>query len=94
MRRARAEARARDCGDGPFVCQTGYVFGRVNSAPRNAADPVAGQGDELYVVIEATVPGTSRQTGTSYGTTSRAGLASQGSIYFTKTENGGRRGHR
>ena len=35
---------ARDCGDGPFVCQTGYVFGRVNSAPRNAADPVAGRG--------------------------------------------------
>ena len=49
---------ARDCGDGPFVCQTGYVFGRVNSAPRNAADPVAGEGDELYVVVEATVPGT------------------------------------
>jgi hypothetical protein len=79
---------ARDCGDGPFVCQTGYVFGRVNSAPRNAADPVAGEGDELYVVIEATVPGTQRPTGTSYGTIV-SGTASQASIYFTKTENGG-----
>jgi hypothetical protein len=79
---------ARDCGDGPFVCQTGYVFGRVNSAPRNAADPVAGEGDELYVVIEATVPGTQRPTGTSYGTIV-SGTASQSSIYFTKTENGG-----
>jgi hypothetical protein len=79
---------ARDCGDGPFVCQTGYVFGRVNSAPRNAADPVAGQGDELYVVVEATVPGTQRSTGTSYGTIV-SGTASQSSIYFTKTENGG-----
>jgi hypothetical protein len=79
---------ARDCGDGPFVCQTGYVFGRVNSAPRNAADPVGGQGDELYVVIEATVPGTITETGTSYGTI-ESGLASQGAIYFTKTENGG-----
>jgi hypothetical protein len=79
---------ARDCGDGPFVCQTGYVFGRVNSAPRNAADPIAGQGDELYVVIEATVPGTQRPTGTSYGTIA-SGTASQSSIYFTKTENAG-----
>lgn len=79
---------ARDCGDGPFVCQTGYVFGRVNSAPRNAADPVAGQGDELYVVIEATVPGTQRPTGTSYGTIA-SGTASQSSIYFTKTEDAG-----
>ncbi len=80
---------ARDCGDGPFVCQTGYVFGRVNSAPRNAADPVAGEGDELYVVVEASVPGTERPTGTTYGTIV-PGTASQGSIYFTKTENGGR----
>jgi hypothetical protein len=79
---------ARDCGDGPFVCQTGYVFGRVNSAPRNAADPVAGEGDELYIVIEATVPGTERSTGTSYGTID-SGTASQASIYFTKTEDGG-----
>ena len=80
---------ARDCGDGPFVCQTGYVFGRVNSAPRNAADPVAGEGDELYVVVEATVPGHGAPTGTTYGTIV-PGTASQGSIYFTKTENGGR----
>jgi hypothetical protein len=79
---------ARDCGDGPFLCQTGYVFGRVNSAPRNAADPVAGEGDELYVVIEATVPGTQMPTGTTYGTIV-PGTASQGAIYFTKTENGG-----
>jgi hypothetical protein len=78
----------RDCGDGPFLCQTGYVFGRVNSAPRNAADPVAGEGDELYVVIEATVPGTERETGTTYGTIV-PGVASQSSIYYTKTENGG-----
>jgi hypothetical protein len=84
----RPQNDARDCGDGPFVCQTGYVFGRVNSAPRNAADPVAGEGDELYVVVEATVPGTQRPTGNSYGTIT-SGTASQASIYFTKTENGG-----
>jgi hypothetical protein len=82
------KASARDCGDGPFVCQTGYVFGRVNSAPRNAADPVAGNGRSFYVVIEATVPGTQTPTGNTYGTVTD-GLASQSAIYFTKTNDGG-----
>jgi photosystem II stability/assembly factor-like uncharacterized protein len=83
------EQLSGDCGDGPFTCRSGYVFGRDGSAPRNAADPVAGEGDELYVVVEATVPGTQRPSGTTYGTID-PGVASQGAIYFTKTENGGR----
>jgi hypothetical protein len=81
-------ATERDCGDGPLVCRSGYVFGRVDSSPRNAADPVAGEGDELYIVVEATVPGTQRPSLTTYGTVDE-GIASQASIYFTKTENGG-----
>jgi hypothetical protein len=81
-------ARARDCGDGPLACQSGYVFGRADSGPRNGADPVAGEGDEAYVVIEATVPGTETATGTTYGTVTN-GVGSQGSIYFSKTTNGG-----
>ena len=81
---------ARDCGDGALACETGYVFGRVNSAPRNAADPTAnGDPDGAYVVVEATVPGTERPTGTTYGTIV-PGLASQSAIFFTKTTNGGR----
>ena len=82
------KASARDCGDGPLACQTGYVFGRVNSAPRNAADPAAGDADSFYVVVEATVPGTQTATGTTYGTVD-TGTASQSSIYFTKTTDGG-----
>jgi hypothetical protein len=82
------EEASGDCGDGPFTCQSGYVFGRDGSDPRNAADPVAGQGDELYVVVEASVPGTERSSGTTYGTI-EPGTASQASIFFTKTENGG-----
>jgi hypothetical protein len=82
-------AAVRDCGDGPFVCQSGYVFGRVNSAPRNAADPALGADvDAFYVVIEATVPGTQKPSGTTYGTID-SGTASQSAIYFTKTTNGG-----
>jgi hypothetical protein len=86
--RTLAGGAARDCGDGPSACQSGYVFGRVDSGPRNGADPVAGEGDEAYVVVEATVPGTQTQTGTTYGTVA-SGTGSQGSIYFSKTTNGG-----
>jgi len=42
----------RDCGDGPFLCQSGYVFGRVDSGPRMTADPTAaGDPDAAYVVV-------------------------------------------
>jgi hypothetical protein len=82
------DSGARDCGDGPLACPAGYVFGRADSGPRITADPVAGEGDEAYVVVEASVPGTLVPTGTSYGTAG-PGVGSQGSIYFLKTENGG-----
>jgi hypothetical protein len=75
--RSLGGAARRDCGDGPQACQSGYVFGRVDSGPRNGADPVAGQGDEAYVVVEATVPGTETPTGTTYGTVA-SGTGSQG----------------
>jgi hypothetical protein len=86
--RSLAGGSRRDCGDGPSACQSGYVFGRADSGPRNGADPLAGEGDEAYVVIEATVPGTQTATGTTYGTVTN-GVGSQGSIYFSKTTNGG-----
>jgi len=83
-------ATARDCGDGALACQSGYVFGRVDSSPRNAADPVGppSSADDFYIVVEATVPGTQRPSLTSYGTVT-SGVASQASVYFTKSENGG-----
>jgi hypothetical protein len=86
--RSLAGGSRRDCGDGPQACQSGYVFGRVDSGPRNGADPRAGDGDEAYVVVEATVPGTETPTGSTYGTVA-SGTGSQGSIYFSKTTNGG-----
>ena len=80
---------ARDCGDGPFVCQSGYVFHRMASQVRITADPTAaGDPDAAYVVYDATVPGTQTPTGTSFGTVT-FGVGSQGSIYFIKTNNGG-----
>lgn len=86
--RTLSGSNARDCGDGPLACQSGYVFGRVDSGPRIAADPVAGGGGDAYVVVEASVPGSATPTGSTFGTID-PGRGSQGSIYFSKTTNGG-----
>jgi hypothetical protein len=83
------EPNSRDCGDGPFRCQSGYVFFREDSQVRITADPTAdGDPDAAYVVYNATVPGSQTETGTTYGTVD-TGIGSQGQIYFIKTENGG-----
>ena len=80
---------ARDCGDGPFECESGYVFHRQASQVRITADPTAaGNPNAVYVVYDATVPGSETPTGTSFGTVV-SGTGSQGSIYFIKTTNGG-----
>jgi hypothetical protein len=80
---------ARDCGDGPFVCQSGYVFFRADSQTRVTADPEAtGDADAAYVVYEASVPGSETPTGTSYGTVG-SGTGTQASLYFIRTTNGG-----
>ncbi|HET6947204.1 MAG TPA: hypothetical protein VFJ45_05260 [bacterium] len=86
--RSPSGARRRDCGDGPQACQSGYAFGRADSGPRITADPVSGEGDEAYIVVEASVPGSQTATGSTYGTID-PGTGSQGSIYFSKTVNGG-----
>jgi hypothetical protein len=80
---------ARDCGDGPFACSSGYVFHRSASQVRITADPTAaGNPNAAYVVYDASVPGSQTPTGTSYGTI-EAGTGSQASTYFIKTTNGG-----
>ncbi len=82
-------AFARDCGDGPLACQSGYVFHRVNSQVRITADPTAsGDPDEVFVVYDGSVPGTETSTGSTYGTIT-PGVGSQASIYFLRTTTGG-----
>ena len=49
----------RDCGDGPFVCESGYVFFREDSQTRITADPTdTTRPQAAYIVYNATVPGT------------------------------------
>jgi hypothetical protein len=82
-------AFARDCGDGPLACDSGYVFARANSQVRITADPTAvGNPNEVFVVVDASVPGSQTPTGTTYGTTA-PGTGTQASVYFFKTTNGG-----
>jgi hypothetical protein len=80
---------ARDCGDGPSACQSGYVVFRENSQVRITADPTdTTRPEAAYVVFNATVPGTETPTGSTYKTV-EPGVGSQGQIYFIKTSNGG-----
>ena len=86
---AEEEASAtRDCGDGPFVCESGYVFFREDSQTRITADPTdTARPQAAYIVYNATVPGTETPTGTTYGTV-EPGIGSQGQLYLVRTLNG------
>ncbi|MBA3734071.1 MAG: exo-alpha-sialidase [Actinobacteria bacterium] len=84
----REQTPTRACGDGPFVCESGYVFFREDSEPRIAADATdTANPNAAYIVYNATVPGSETPTGTSYGTV-EPGIGSQGQLYFTRTDGG------
>ncbi|HZT45532.1 MAG TPA: sialidase family protein [Gaiellaceae bacterium] len=84
-----APGDARDCGDGPFQCLSGYVFFRANTQVRASADPRAGaDANTVYAVYDGSVPGSEIDTGTSYGTLDDD-VGTQASIFFVKTTNGG-----
>lgn len=73
---------ARDCGDLSSACVSGYTFYRNDSSPRSTADQLADPSDEtVYVVINASKPGTATPTGTTFGSEG-AGTGSQSGAYF------------
>ena len=78
----------RDCGDGPFECRSGYVFGRATRACTSPPTRLRGRPDAAYALVDATVPGTETATGTSYSTITD-GVGSQASTYMARTSNGG-----
>jgi hypothetical protein len=84
-----APGDARDCGDGPFQCLSGYVFFRADTQVRASADPRAGaDASTVYAVFDASVPGTETPTGSSYGTV-EPGVGTQASVFLVKTTDGG-----
>ena len=87
---SEAEAgTARDCGDSFDACASGYTFFRHDSSPRIAADQSA-QGDAgtVYIVFQATKPGTEVATDSTFGV-SGSGNGGQAGAYIIKTTDGG-----
>ncbi len=88
-----AAGNARDCGSGPFACDSGFVFFRHDSQPRITADP-SDTSNTVFMVYDATVPDSEVPSDSTYNTAPVAAdgtrMVGQGAVYFTKTDNGGR----
>jgi hypothetical protein len=86
-----AAGNARDCGSGPFACESGFVFFRHHSQPRITADP-ADTSNTVYLVYDATIRSTEVPSTSTYNTAPvRNGtlMVGQGAVYFaTKVGNG------
>ncbi len=78
-----AGATARDCGDFALHCQSGYTFFRIDTQVRATADQADKQHQAVYLVFDATKPGTVVSSGTTFGTAG-AGNGSQSGIFFLR----------
>jgi len=74
---------ARDCGDFADACQSGYTFFRRDTQVRSTADQSDKSHEWIYMVYDATKPGTEVSTGTTYGTLG-SGNGSQAGTYFLR----------
>jgi hypothetical protein len=74
---------ARDCGDFSNACASGFTFFRRSTAPRSTADQSDRTHDWIYIVYDATKPGTQVDTGNTYGSIS-PGTGSQSGIFFLR----------
>jgi hypothetical protein len=74
---------ARDCGDFADACTSGYTFFRRDTQVRSTADQFDTSHEWIYIVYDATKPGTETPTGTTYGTDGR-GVAGQAGTFFIR----------
>jgi len=74
---------ARDCGDFSNACKSGYTFFRRATSTQARADQTDAVNDFIYMVYDATIPGTEVASGTSYGSIV-PGTASQSGAYFVR----------
>jgi hypothetical protein len=74
---------ARDCGDFDDACQSGYTFMRRSTITQTKADQYDTLHEFLYMVFDATIPGTQVATGTTYGSI-QPGTGSQSGVYFVR----------
>jgi hypothetical protein len=80
---APAAATSRDCGDFADHCQAGYTFFRLDTTTRSAADQTDQQREWIYLVYNATKPGTIVDSGTIYGSAG-IGQGSQAGVFFVR----------
>jgi len=78
-----ASDRARDCGDFADACTSGYTFFRHDTQVRSTADQLDAVHEWIYMVYDATKPGTEASTGTTYGTDGR-GIGGQAATFFLR----------
>ncbi len=74
---------ARDCGDFASECESGYTFFRRATSTRSTADQYDAAHEWIYMVYDATKPGTEVDTGTTYGSVA-PGRGSQSAAYFLR----------
>ncbi len=74
---------ARDCGDFGDHCKSGYTFFRRDTQVRSTADQLDATREWIYMVYDATKPGTQAPTGTTYGTVS-PGVGGQAATFFLR----------
>jgi hypothetical protein len=83
-----AAAITRECGDFDSHCASGYTFFRVDALgtqARATADQYDKAHDWVYIVYDASKPGTLVPTGTTYGSVG-LGTGSQAGIFFTRLD--------
>ena len=78
-----AGSGARDCGDFADHCQSGFTFFRRSTSTRSTADQYDAQHEWIYIVYDASKPGTEVDTGTTYGSL-EPGRGSQSAVYFLR----------
>jgi hypothetical protein len=75
----------RDCGDFLDACVGPYTFPRAGTGVRSTADQYDTATENVYIVVEATKPGTEEDTGTTYFTV-EPGIGSQAGVYFIRLD--------
>src|SRR3954447_26597727 len=78
-----AATTARDCGDFSDACASGFTFFRRDTQVRSTADQLDALHEWVYIVYDATKPGTEAATGSTYHTT-EPGKGGQATTFFLR----------
>jgi hypothetical protein len=73
----------RDCGDFADACESGYTFFRNDTTTDSSADQKDAAHEYVYLIYNASKPGTSAPTGATHGTRG-PGVGTQAGAYFVR----------